>query len=207
MPSLCAAVQAAVCTESRGQPRLESRWLDQPSEVWIAWSAAVGARAHTLHINTLALVQARGPTPGCLPTRARWWVTRGPRRRRRSARRVGSAEARRCECGGVGFLVCHLEVNNDKMSIVRVPGGGAGLRAREGGGARGGGAAPPAAPTNPLTRMWRKGQTGGGRFSPPPPNPVLATSGPRRLAHPRAQPRARNLTVPPPPILGTLTIP
>jgi len=48
MPSLCAAVQAAVCTESRGQPRLESRWLDQPSEVWIAWSAAVGASAHTL---------------------------------------------------------------------------------------------------------------------------------------------------------------
>ena len=58
-----------------------------------------------------------------------------------------------------------------------------------------------------LTRVWREGQTRGGRFSPPPPNPVLATSGPRRLAHPRAQPRARNLTVPPPPILGTLTIP
>ena len=59
-----------------------------------------------------------------------WWVTRGPRRRRGSAAASGSAEARRCECGGVGFLVCHLEVNNDKMSIVRVPGGGAGLRAR-----------------------------------------------------------------------------
>jgi hypothetical protein len=43
---------------------------------------------------------------------------------------------------------------------------------------QGGGAAPPAAPTNPLTRMWREGQTRGGRFSPPPPNPVLATSGP-----------------------------
>ena len=192
MPSLCAAVQAAVCTESRGQPRLESRWLDQPSEVWIAWSAAVGARAHTLHINTLALVQARGPTPGCLPTRARWWVTRGPRRRRRSARRVGSAEARRCECGGVGFLVCHLEVNNDKMSIVRVPGGGAGLRAREGGGARGGGSAPPAAPTNPnpgveggTNKRWAIFPTPAptpcsqpldpAAWRTPAPNPVLAT--------------------------------
>ena len=137
MPSLCAAVQAAVCTESRGQPRLESRWLDQPSEVWIARSAAVGASAYTLHINTLALVQARGPTPGCLPTRARWWATRGPRRRRGSARRVGGVRRRDAASAAAWvFLVCHLEVNNDKMSIVRVPGGGAGLRARGGGGAR-----------------------------------------------------------------------
>ena len=162
--------------------------------------------AHSSHQH-LALVQARGPTPGCLPTRARWWVTRGPRRRRGSARRVGGVRRRDAASAAAWvFLVCHLEVNNDKMSIVRVPGGGAGLRARGGGGARAEGRRHQQLRLT-LTRVWREGQTRGGRFSPPPPNPVLATSGPRRLAHPRAQPRARNLTVSPPPILGTLTIP
>jgi hypothetical protein len=74
-------------------------------------------------------------------------------------------------------LVRHLEVNNDKMSIVRVPGGGAGLRARGGGGARAEGRRHQQLRLT-LTRVWREGQTRGGRFSPPPPNPVLATSGP-----------------------------
>ena len=192
MPSLCAAVQAAVCTESRGQPRLESRWLDQPSEVWIAWSAAVGASAHTLHINTRARASPRA-NPG-LPSHSSQVVGDSrptPQTRERPPRR-GVRRRDAASAAAWVFFVCHLEVNNDKMSIVRVPGGGAGLRAREGGGARGGGSAPPAAPTNPnpgveggTNKRWAIFPTPAptpcsqpldpAAWRTPAPNPVLAT--------------------------------